>query len=46
MIKTPYLLEESYEAFKAMRRRAENGETPDLTMEEIDEEIHKARAAR
>ena len=40
------VLEESYEAFKAMRRRAENGETPDLTMDEIDEEIRKARAAR
>lgn len=40
------VLEESYDAFKAMRRRAENGETPDLTMEEIDEEIRKARATR
>ncbi|MCR4848898.1 MAG: hypothetical protein K5920_08645 [Bacteroidales bacterium] len=35
-----------YAAFKVMRERAEDGETPDLTMEEIDEEIQKARAAR
>lgn len=39
-------LEESYNAFKTMRFRAEKGETPDLTMEEIDEEISKARAKR
>lgn len=39
-------LEKSQEAFKELRRRAENGETPDLTMEEIDEEIRKARAER
>lgn len=39
-------LAESYEAFKAMRRWAESGGTPDLTMEEIDEEIRKARAER
>lgn len=38
--------EQSYAAFKVMRERAENGETPDLTMEEIDEEIQKARGAR
>lgn len=40
------VLEQSYAAFKVMRERAENGETPELTMEEIDEEIRKARAAR
>ena len=40
------VLEQSYAAFKVMRERAENGETPELTMEEIDEEIQKARAAR
>ena len=39
-------LEKAQEAFKALRRRAENGETPDLTMEEIDEEIRKARAEK
>lgn len=41
-----YALEQSYAAFKEMRKRAENGETPDLTMEEIDDEIRKARASR
>ena len=39
-------LEQGYEAFKALRRRADNCETPDLTMEEIDEEIRKAHAER
>ena len=39
-------LEKAQEAFKALRRRADNGETPDLTMEEIDEEIRKAHAER
>ena len=39
-------LEQSYAAFKKMRERAESGETPDLTMEEIDEEIRVARASR
>ena len=39
-------LEQAQEAFMAMRRRAEMGETPDLTMEEIDEEIRKAHAER
>ena len=37
---------ESYAAFRKMRERAERGETPDLTIEEIDEEIRKARAER
>ena len=37
---------ESYAAFRKMRERAERGETPDLTIEEIDEEIQKARAER
>lgn len=32
------------ESFNAIRARAERGEFPDLTMEEIDEEIAKARA--
>lgn len=40
------VLEQSYASFKLMRERAENGVTPDLTMEEIDEEIQKARASR
>lgn len=40
------VLEESYATFRKMRERAERGETPDLTMEEIDEEIRKARASR
>lgn len=40
------LLDEGYEAFKAMRAWAESGNTPDLTMEEIDEEIRKARAEK
>ena len=39
-------LEKGDKAFKALMRRAENGETPDLTMEEIDEEIRKAHAER
>ena len=39
-------LEKAQEAFKAMRAWAESGNTPDLTMEEIDEEIRKARAER
>ena len=39
-------LEKGDEAFKALMRRADNGETPNLTMEEIDEEIRKARAER
>ena len=37
---------ENYAAFRKMRERAERGETPDLTIEEIDEEIRKARAER
>jgi len=37
---------ESYAAFRKMRERAERGETPDLTIEEIDEEIRKARIER
>ena len=37
---------ESYAAFRKMREHAERGETPDLTIEEIDEEIRKARAER
>lgn len=41
---TSYL--ESYAAFRKMRERAERGETPDLSIEEIDEEIRKARAER
>ena len=32
--------------FKALRARAERGETPDLTMDEIDEEIRLARQER
>jgi DNA-damage-inducible protein J len=32
--------------FRKLRQRADNGETPDLSMEEIDEEITLARAAR
>lgn len=32
------------EGFNAIRARAERGEFPELTMEEIDEEIAKARA--
>lgn len=32
--------------FKEMRAWAESGNTPDLTMEEIDEEIRKARVER
>ena len=39
-------LEKAQEAFKEMRAWAESGNTPDLTMEEIDEEIRKARAER
>ena len=34
------------EAFRDLRSRAEAGLTPDLTMEEIDEEIRQARAER
>ena len=34
------------DAFKEMRARADAGLTPDLTMEEIDEEIRQARAER
>lgn len=34
------------EAFRDLRSRAEAGLTPDLTMEEIDEEIRLARAER
>lgn len=34
------------EAFKEMRTRADAGLTPDMTMEEIDEEIRQARAER
>lgn len=37
---------ESYAAFRKMRERAERGETPNLTIEEIDEEIRKARSER
>lgn len=37
---------EGMKAFKALRARAERGETPDLTMEEIDEEIRLARHER
>ena len=33
-------------AFKEMRARADAGLTPDMTMEEIDEEIRQARAER
>ena len=32
------------EGFNAIRARAERGEFPEMTMEEIDEEIAKARA--
>ena len=39
-------LEQSQVDFKKMRKHAERGETPDLTMEEIDEEIRKARASK
>ena len=34
------------EAFRELRARAEAGLTPDLTMEETDEEIRQARAER
>ena len=34
------------DAFKEMRARADAGLTPDMTMEEIDEEIRQARAER
>lgn len=37
---------EGMKAFKSLRARAERGETPDLTMEEIDEEIRLARQER
>ena len=37
---------DGYAAFRALRERAEKGLTPDLTMEEIDEEIRKAREER
>ena len=33
-------------AFQAMRNRAEAGETPELSLEEINEEIRKARAEK
>lgn len=33
-------------AFQVMRNRAEAGETPELSLEEINEEIRKARAER
>jgi hypothetical protein len=34
------------EGFNAIRAKAERGEYPDLTMEEINEEIAKARAEK
>lgn len=37
---------EFFEAFKDARSRAEAGLTPELTMEEIDEEIRQARIER
>ena len=37
---------EDAESFKTLRARAEAGLTPDLSMEEIDEEIRQARAER
>ena len=37
---------DGYATFRALRERAEKGLTPDLTMEEIDEEIRKAREER
>lgn len=37
---------DGYKAFKDLRRMAEAGMFPDLTMEEIDEEIRKAREER
>ena len=37
---------DGYKAFKDLRRMAEAGKFPDLTMEEIDEEIRKAREER
>ena len=40
------LYSDGYAAFLKMRERAEQGETPDLTIEEIDEEIRNARAGR
>ncbi|MBQ7490891.1 MAG: type II toxin-antitoxin system RelB/DinJ family antitoxin [Bacteroidales bacterium] len=33
-------------AFQEMRRRAEAGETPELSLEEINDEISKARSGR
>ncbi len=34
------------EAFSALRAKAENGQLPEMTLEEINEEISKARAER
>lgn len=41
-----FYLEKAQEAFKEMRAWAESGNTPVLTIDEIDEEIGKARMGR
>lgn len=38
--------QESIEAFYELRKMAENGQFPDLTLDEINEEIRQARAER
>ena len=46
----PFLIKageyEEMNLFRKLRQRADKGETPDLSMEEIDGEIALARAAR